>query len=108
MIISNFIWNFIQENIGHSDNNPTKFSVLSYAYFQMLYNVGTLFEKNGIESKDRVIPLKKCNEIRKGIFKYPKKFIKNLFIYCAQCFYIKIIPKCEITYSSRLWTEKNN
>jgi hypothetical protein len=100
MIISNFIWNFIQENIGHSDNNPTKFSVLSYAYFQMLYNVGTLFEKNGIESKDRVIPLKKRNEIRKGIVKYPKIIRKNVlktYLYIAHnAFISKLYPNAKL------------
>jgi hypothetical protein len=29
-----------------------------YAYFQMLYNLGTLFESAGIPSSDRVSPLK--------------------------------------------------
>jgi hypothetical protein len=100
MIISNFIWNFIQENISHSDNNPTKFSVLSYAYFQMLYNVGTLFEKNGIESKDRVIPLKKRNEIIKDIFKYPKNIRKDLlttYLYIAHnTFLSKLYPNVKL------------
>jgi len=72
MIISNFIWNFFQEIIQHSDNNPTKFSVLSYAYFQMLYNFGTLFEKNGVQSLDRVTPLKNRNEIKASIAASPK------------------------------------
>jgi hypothetical protein len=100
MNISNFIWNFIQENISHSDNNPTKFSVLSYAYFQMLYNVGTLFEKNGIESKDRVIPLKKRNEIIKDIFKYPKNIRKDLlttYLYIAHnTFLSKLYPNVKL------------
>ena len=72
MIISNFIWNFFQEIIQHSDNNPTKFSVLCYAYFQMLYNFGTLFEKNGVESLDRVTPLKNRKEIKASIAASPK------------------------------------
>ena len=72
MIISNFIWNFFQEIIQHSDNNPTKFSVLSYAYFQMLYNFGTLFEKNGVQSLDRVTPLKNRKEIKASIAASPK------------------------------------
>jgi hypothetical protein len=72
MIISNFIWNYFQEIIQHSDNNPTKFSVLSYAYFQMLYNFGTLFEKNGVQSLDRVTPLKNRKEIKASIAASPK------------------------------------
>ena len=100
MIISNFIWNFIQENISHSDNNPTKFSVLSYAYFQMLYNVGTLFEKNGIESKDRVIILTKRNEIKKGILKYAKNIRKDLlttYLYISHnAFLSKLYPNVKL------------
>ena len=74
MIVSNFIYNFFQEIISHSNNNPTKFSVLSYAYFQMLYNIGSLFEKNGVQSEDRVIPLTRLNkrEIKRSITKTPK------------------------------------
>ena len=80
MIFSNFIYNFFQETISHSKNNPTEFSVLSYAYFQMLYNIGSLFEKNGVQSEDRVNPLtrlNKCN-IKKSITKTPKVARKDL------------------------------
>lgn len=91
MNISNLIWNFLQEIISHSDNNPTKFSVISYGYFQLIYNIGTLFEINGIESKDRVSPLKNRIEIRKFIIKLPKtnqnELLQN-YLYHAHTFFI--------------------
>ena len=103
MNISNFIWKFIQEVISHSDNNPTKFSVLSYAYFQMLYNISTLFEKNGTESKDRVFPLIPLDEIRNNIVKYryrPRSTILNLlqtYLYIAHnAFLSKLYPNVKI------------
>lgn len=79
MIVSKFIWNFFQELIANKDNNPTKISVLMYAYFQMLYNIGTLFENNGIESNDRVLQLQNYNEIKRRIFSTNKNVIHNLF-----------------------------
>lgn len=69
MIVSKFIWNFFQEVIANRDNSPTKTSVLMYAYFQMLYNLGTLFEPSGISSKDRVSPLKNATLIKNYIAK---------------------------------------
>jgi len=38
----------------------------------MLYNFGTLFEKNGFQSLDRVTPLKNRNEIKASIAASPK------------------------------------
>lgn len=57
MELSNFIWVFFNEIIKHGDNNPTKLVVLMYAYFQMIYNITTLFSKNKKQSYDRVTPL---------------------------------------------------
>jgi len=78
MIISNFIWNLFQEIISHSDNSPTKFSVILYAYFQMLYNFSTLFQQNSVVSSDRVTPLKMRNEIKKHISKYPTSILNDV------------------------------
>jgi hypothetical protein len=78
MIISNFIWNLFQEIISHSDNSPTKFSVILYAYFQMLYNFSTLFQQNSVVSNDRTTPLKMRNQIKKIIAIYPKSMLNDV------------------------------
>jgi hypothetical protein len=101
MNLSTFIWNFIQEIISHSDNNPTKFSVLSYAYFQMLYNIGTLFEKDGVESKDRVIHLKTRDEIIKSINDSSNTITKRKMLQCYlyvahNAFLLKLYPDAKL------------
>ena len=64
MLISEFIWVFFNEVIARKDNNPTKLSVIIYAYFQMLYNFGSLFDRYTIQSTDRVQPLPRYNELK--------------------------------------------
>ena len=64
MLVSDFIWVFFNEVISHKDNNPTKLSVLMYAYFQMLYNFGSLFDRYTIQSTDRVQPLPHYYELK--------------------------------------------
>jgi len=57
-VLSKFITVFFNEVIKEKDNTPTKISVLLYAYFQMFYDFGSLYNKNMILSTDRVkIPL---------------------------------------------------
>ena len=94
MYVSNLIWNFFQELIANLDNKPTKFTVLLYAYLQMQYNVGTLFEINGIESKDRVSSLKNRNEIIKNIAKIPRTIQKDIlktYLYTAHNAFIQAL-----------------
>jgi len=106
MIVSNFIWIFFNEVIKNKDNTPTKLSVLIYCYFQMLYNFGTLFNKNLIQSTDRVKPLPNYNEL-KQILTSPEysscrdDLLKN-FLYIGHnaflSFLYKTIPLSERDY----------
>lgn len=101
MVISNFIWFFFSEVINNSDNNPTKISVLMYAYFQMLYNFGTLFEKNGIQSTDRVNPLKDYENIKKNVLLSNKNnrcnLLKNYLYIGHNAFLNKLYKSKQLT-----------
>jgi hypothetical protein len=99
MNISMLVWNFIQEIIHHSDNNPTKFSVLSYAYFQLLYNIGTLFEKNGVKSDDRVLPSIPLDELNNNISNNRRNALNLLqtYLYTAHnAFLLKLYPDVKL------------
>ena len=81
MTLTNFIWYFFNEVISHNDNTPTKLSVLMYAYFQMLYNFGTLFDKSQKQSTDRVLPLKNYKKIRADLLPlHINQFYDNILL----------------------------
>lgn len=84
-IVSNFIWVFFNEVIKNGDNTPTKISVLMYAYFQMLYNFGTLFKRMGIPSTDRVKLIPNYVELKK---KYSSMNEKERFLNIQNFLYI--------------------
>jgi hypothetical protein len=92
MIVSKFIWNFFQEVIANKDNSPTKTSVLMYAYFQMLYNLGTLFESAGIPSSDRVSPLKNAPLIKNYISKSTADLLPTVLYIGHSAFMKKLYP----------------
>jgi hypothetical protein len=92
MIVSKFIWNFFQEVIANRDNSPTKTSVLMYAYFQMLYNLGTLFEPAGIPSSDRVSPLKNSPLIKNYISKSTADLLPTILYIGHRAFMKKLYP----------------
>jgi hypothetical protein len=66
----------------------------------LIYNIGTLFEINGIESKDRVTPLKNRAEIRKSIIKLPKtnqnELLQNYLYYAHTFFMSKLYSNVKI------------
>ena len=53
-IVNNLICRFYEEIIKNGDNIfPTRVSIITYGYFQLLYNILTIFSNN-IPSNDRV------------------------------------------------------
>lgn len=53
-IVNNLVCRFYEEIIKNGDNMiPTKVSIISYGYFQLLYNILTIFSNN-LPSNDRV------------------------------------------------------
>lgn len=64
MILDNFVMSFFTELIKNKKNTPLECSVLMYAYFQMLYNFGSLFY-NYKKSNDRQKIIPDYKKIRK-------------------------------------------
>ena len=53
-IVNNLVCRFYEELIKNGDNLiPTKVSIVSYGYFQLLYNILTIFG-NYLPSTDRI------------------------------------------------------
>ena len=53
-VVNNLVCRFYEEIIKNGDNMiPTKVSIISYGYFQLLYNILTIFSNN-VPSNDRV------------------------------------------------------
>jgi hypothetical protein len=66
-ILHNLIYSFFDEVIAHQDNYPTKLSLLLYCYFQMFYNIGSLFNTKTPITADRVIFPNWYNELYKQL-----------------------------------------
>ena len=66
-IVHNLIYSFFDEVVAHEDNYPTKLSLLLYCYFQMFYNIGSLFNTKTPITADRVILPNWYNELYKQL-----------------------------------------
>jgi hypothetical protein len=93
-IVHNLIYSILDEIVVHGDNYSTKLSLILYSYFQMFYNIGSLFNKNTPITADRVIIPNWYNELFNQLqnIKDKQDLLQNMLYYGHNGFLSSIYP----------------
>ena len=93
-IVHKLIYSILEEIVYHGDNYSTKLSLILYSYFQMFYNIGSLFNKNTPITADRVIIPTWYNDLFYQLqnVKDKQDILQNMLFYGHNGFLSSIYP----------------
>ena len=93
-IVHKLIYSILEEIVCHGDNYSTKLSLILYSYFQMFYNIGSLFNKNTPITADRVIIPTWYNDLFYQLqnVKDKQDILQNMLFYGHNGFLSSIYP----------------